>query len=82
MKNFIKIPEDPRYPNSKRTMITNKMKSACCGEFSWKEEDRIYDEDGNVIDRVVERVVPWTLCKEIYKKMALIAATELEEESF
>jgi hypothetical protein len=58
--------------NKEKPEITNKMKANCIGEFSWKEETSYYDEDGNLFEDVeVERTVPWTLCKDIYKKMYL-----------
>ena len=50
--------------------VTNEMKVECIGEFSWQEEAPHYDEDGEVHDYVATHVVPWSVCKAIYKKMA------------
>lgn len=69
----IEIPLDPRYSEQK-PMITNDMKRYCHGEFRWEEEATYYDEKGCLIEHMATREVPWDLCKEIYKKMALIAA--------
>ena len=51
------------------------MKSACMGSFMWEEQADYYDECGNLIEYTATRVVPWDLCKQIYKRMAYIAAT-------
>lgn len=56
--------------------ITNAMKAACIGEFSWTEDARYYDEEGNLVEHEATREVPWRLVKEIYKRMATIAARE------
>lgn len=51
--------------------VTNEMKAECIGEFTWSEEWPYYDEDGNLhADHVHTHVVPWSVCKEIYKAMA------------
>jgi len=63
---FIVIPAIQGMPK-----ITNQMKADCIGEFSWEEEAPYYDEDGNTVEYTAVRVVPWDVCKEIYKKMAL-----------
>lgn len=68
------IPADPRYPLEKQPLITTEMKIECIGEFSWREEAPYYDEDGELHDYVATHVVPWHVCKEIYKKMAMVAA--------
>lgn len=68
------IPADPRYTLNKQPLITNEMKAECIGEFSWQEEADYYDEDGNYIEHVETHTVPWNLCKEIYKRMAMVAA--------
>ena len=54
--------------------ITNEMKAECIGRFLWLEEASYYDEHGNLIEYEAERVVPWDLCKEIYIRMAKVAA--------
>ncbi|HBT58897.1 MAG TPA: hypothetical protein DEA92_17470 [Pseudomonas sp.] len=46
------------------------MKAEFIGEFFWDEEAPYYDEDGELHDHVAQRVVPWDLCKRIYKEMA------------
>lgn len=53
--------------------ITNEMKAECMGEFSWQEEAPYYDEDGGLHDYIATHAVPWTICKDIYKKMASVA---------
>ena len=68
------VPADPRYPLEKQPLITNEMKAECIGEFSWEEEADYYDEDGNIVEHVATRTVPWDLCKKIYKQMAMVAA--------
>lgn len=60
-------------------LISNEMKIECIGEFSWREEAPYYDDEGNLHeDYVATHVVPWDICKDIYKRMAKIAARELE----
>ena len=73
----IKIPVDERYKDT-TPKITNKMKAACHGEFSWEEDAPYYDEYGDVIEHTATREVPWDLCKDIYKAMALIANSEVQ----
>ena len=68
MTNIMIIPTDPRCPEQKTPLITNGMKAECIGEFSWKEEADYYDENGNLIKHIATRVVPWDVCKQIYKK--------------
>jgi hypothetical protein len=68
------IPADPRYPLDKQPLITNEMKAECLGEFEWEEEAPYYDEHGDLHEHTATHTVPWTLCKEIYKKMAMVAA--------
>lgn len=50
--------------------ITSAMKAKFIGEFSWQEDAPYYDEDGNVVEHTATRVVPWDLCKRIYKEMS------------
>ena len=50
--------------------VTSAMKAEFIGEFFWDEEAPYYDEDGELHDHVAQRVVPWDLCKRIYKEMA------------
>ena len=59
--------------NKQEPMITNTMKMYCMGEYSWQEQADYYDEYGNLIEYVATRVVPWDLCKTIYKQMATMA---------
>jgi hypothetical protein len=84
MSKVIMIPADTRYFTGNqagqqtygRPAVTNKMKGECIGEFTWKEQADYYDEDGNVVEHTAIRTVPWDLCKEIYRRMAHVAATE------
>jgi len=74
-------PQAPAVPDGYKTVkaagpgvITNEMKWACIGEFSWKEEAPYYDENGKLHeDYVAQHVVPWDICKQIYKAMLAIA---------
>ena len=50
--------------------VTSAMKAMFIGDFFWDEEAPYYDEDGELHDHVAQRVVPWDLCKRIYKEMA------------
>lgn len=50
--------------------VTSAMKARFIGDFFWDEEAPYYDEDGVLHDHVAQRVVPWDLCKRIYKEMA------------
>lgn len=55
--------------NSK-PLITNKMKAECIGRFFWEEKWPYYDEDGNYHnENILVHIVPWDLCKDIFKKM-------------
>ena len=55
--------------------VTNEMKAECIGEFSWKEDWPYFDEDGVLHEcNIVTHTVPWSVCKEIYKRMAKVAA--------
>lgn len=71
------IPADPRYPLEKQPLITNQMKVECIGEFQWEEDSPYYDENGNLIEYTATRIVPWDLCKQIYKQMAIVASREM-----
>ena len=53
--------------------VTNEMKARCIGEFEWTEEYSFYDEDGDVHEDTCTNIVPWDLCKQIYKAMASVA---------
>lgn len=85
MSEFILVPADTRYFTGGqggqqiygKPLITNQMKAECIGEFSWQEEADYYDEDGNIVEYVATRTVPWDLCKEIYKMMVKVAAKEV-----
>ncbi|AWL12781.1 hypothetical protein HMF8227_02329 [Saliniradius amylolyticus] len=76
------VPLDPRYEQLV-PMITNSMKAYCIGEFSWEEEAPFYDENGNIIQSIATRTVPWDLCKRIYQQMATMAnaSPELDQAS-
>lgn len=71
----IAIPVDERTGKPK---VTSAMKVECIGEFSWTEEAPFYDENGDLHEDIVLITVPWTICKEIYKRMATAAARECE----
>jgi hypothetical protein len=74
------IPTDPRYPNDPRPLITNEMKAECIGEFEIPLPVMCNECEGTGCDdcddgeRILNVNVPWTMMKDIYKKMALIAA--------
>jgi len=53
--------------------VTSEIKAECIGEFSWQEEAPYYDENGEVIEHTATHVVPWDLCKKIYRRMAALA---------
>lgn len=61
--------------------VTNLMKTYCMGEYSWQESADYYDEHGNIVEHVATRVVPWDLCKTIYKQMATMANASLSIEA-
>lgn len=70
----IAIPVDERTGKPK---VTSAMKAEFIGEFFWIEEAPFYDENGDLHEDNVQTVtVPWTICKEIYKRMAAAAARE------
>jgi len=58
---YVLVPVEPT--------VTTEMKIDCIGEFSWKEEAPYYDENGIVHDYVAQHVVPWDICKDIFKRM-------------
>ena len=59
--------------------ITNEMKGACIGEFSWTENVSYYDEFGELYECQCINEVPWNLCKKIYKVMAKVAMESTKE---
>lgn len=61
----------------KRPHIYSAMKAECIGQFWWQEQADYYDEHGNVVEHVATRTVPWELCKEIYRRMAMVANLSL-----
>jgi hypothetical protein len=68
----IQIPVD----DSGEPLVTDEMKAECLGEFKWEEDWPYYDENGKFHeDHVHTHTVPWSVCKEIYKRMAKAAAT-------
>lgn len=58
--------------------IKTQMKIDCIGEFSWQEDAPYYDDKGEVHDYVATHVVPWDVCKDIFKRMykSMIAASQ------
>ena len=78
---YIKVPTDPRFNPlvEVKPKITNQMKADCIGEFSWTEDSPYYNEDGKLFEGEVTHVVPWNLCKEIYKAMAIVASKEIKQ---
>ena len=93
------IPLDPRDYLNGVAKITNQMKAHCIGEISFTTEepcskcalhlDDHYDDvececgGSEEMMHEVERVVPWTTCKDIYQLMAKVAmlSTITGEES-
>ena len=76
--------EAPAQPQAAPTpnptpMVTTEMKQKFIGEFSWEEEAPYYDENGELHDHVAQHVVPWSLCKQIYKEMAGFANAALTQ---
>lgn len=69
------------YGDKQEPMVTNTMKTYCMGEYSWEEQADYYDEDGNIVEQIATREVPWDLCKKIYKQMATMANASLGMES-
>ena len=73
MKTMI-IPVDPR---NGIPLVTTKMETDFNGKFSWKEEAPYYDEHGKHHAGHVQTInVPWSICKDIYRRMAMSAANE------
>lgn len=57
-----------------RPRITKEMQDACIGRFYWNEDAPYFNENGDFIEHEAQRVIPWRLCKEIYSRMAMVAA--------
>ena len=72
----MQIPVDSR---NGRPLVTTAMKIECIGEFYWDEDAPYYDENGELHEHVQRNTVPWTICKEIYKRMAVAAAKEISD---
>ncbi len=83
---WLGVPLDQR---NSRPKITNQMKVECCGEFhmTMVQECPVCDEEdpsktcefcGGEYEGTFDVVIPWTLCKEIYKKMAEVAAQVMD----
>jgi hypothetical protein len=79
------VPADPRYPLEKRPLITNEMKAECIGEFYLQCEHTCTachfgepQDDCEVCAGEVtyhqRHAIPWDICKDIYKRMAMVAA--------
>lgn len=93
--NMMLVPTDPRYPGSNRPRILNVMKAECIGEFSFKREttcsacffDEVDEPQGECevcqgqVHYEETIVVPWDTCKDIYKKMAVVASENRENLS-
>jgi hypothetical protein len=62
--------------------VNSEMKAACIGEFSFTTEEPEIDEDGDVTGETYLRknTVPWDTCKEIYKAMLKVAASQPPQE--
>ena len=81
MKNVLIVPADPRYPTERKPLVTNEMKAVCIGEYS-VPVDMPCECDGadecNLCDATgfytYHAQIPWTTMKDIYKKMATVAA--------
>jgi len=70
MKNWCRVPIN----DIGEVQITNEMKAAVMGEFGivvWKPS-----EDGMQMEPHNE-MIPWTVCKDIYKAMVNVARTDL-----
>lgn len=61
--------------------IIDGMRHQFIGEFSWKEEAPYYDKHGEIHEHVAQHVVPWDICKDIYKQMALFAIKSVGQSS-
>ena len=67
---------------------SSDLKTKFIGEFSWEEEETYFDEDGRVmygedgdpVYRKVNRIVPWTLLKQIFKEMSEYVRNRKDEE--
>jgi len=57
--------------------VTSEMKAICIGEFSFFTEEPEFNEDGEYTGETYskEHVVPWDVCKDIYKAMLSAAPT-------
>ena len=77
----IQIPIDQR---TDKPLVTTAMKGACIGDFKFTRQNacakcfELADENcdvcGGKIDYIETIIVPWDVCKEIYKAMAIEAA--------
>ena len=84
----ISIPVGPWRADDKTPHVTAKMKQQFMGEFAftiikWCPACKDYGNDDCKIcegsmEHEVSITVPWATCKEIYKRMAMAAAAELE----
>ncbi len=61
--------------------ITNRMKAECIGEFFWEEDAPYYDNEGVRYEYTKRNIVPWDLCKDIFKKMYEIHEQEKADQS-
>lgn len=56
----------PRVPS-----VSNEMKAKFIGDFEWQEDASYYDDDERCyVEYRATRIVPWDLCKTIFKQMA------------
>ena len=88
----MKIPVDRSQPEEIRPIITSDMKAACIGEFDinlptfcpdcYQHEGEADPEctickgQGEYIRKIN---IPWTVMKDIYKRMATVAARECDQ---
>lgn len=57
---------------------SSDLKTEFIGEFSWEEKETFFDDDGHVmygqdgdpVYRKVNRDIPWTLLKQIFREMS------------
>ena len=72
-KMLIEIDTDTQVVVPRVTSVSSEMKAKFIGEFSWSESLEDYD------NAIIEYIVPWWVCKEIFHRMAqhwISAATQ------
>ena len=90
-KPTMKILQDPRDRTLEcKPLVTSAMKAECIGEFHFEVEQTCYscyeiEKDpecevcGGEANYMQKVTVPWDTCKEIYKRMAAVAAREVKQ---